>query len=521
VLEDRYCPSGGTLDPTFGTGGLVSTAIGSSQSTPSAVVTQPDGKIVAGGWSENASNLQVFTLVRYDTNGALDTSFGQNGIVQTAVGKSSSWINGLAMESINGDDKIVAVGQGSSSGKSAWAVVRYNLNGTLDTSFNRTGIVLVNSGGTYMNLPAYAVAIDGNGKIDVAGTSMPGSLVDFTLMRLNANGTPDKTFGPSKNGIVTTQIGNSTSEAMALAIQPNGDIVVGGFSVNGYGSQETMAAMRYTAGGLLDSSFGTNGIVAGLIPTGSSGSAGALSVLVLGSGEIILGGYTNNGVLALAGLTSTGQLDTSFGSSGFTVNTTLGSIAGLGLGSNGDLMAAEIKSLPHDSGGNVVQYQEPAVAAFLPSGALDTTFGTGGIAVADFGTNQVGAAAMIVQSDGKIVVVGGEAHGFYLARFLPSAPQIGSFTASPNPVTSGSNLTLTASNLTDSNPNSTITEVTFYYFDNSGNKVTLGTVTQSSGGAWSVTVAITLPVGSYTIDAQAEDNYGVFGDPFALPLTVQ
>jgi uncharacterized delta-60 repeat protein len=519
ALEDRYVPSGGALDPTFGTGGLVSTAIGSRNDNPGAVITQADGKIVAGGYSTNSNGVEEFTLVRYNTNGSLDTSFGQNGIVQTAVGKSHSWINALALESINGVEKIVAVGKGYSSGKpaNAWAVARYNLDGTLDTAFNRTGIVLVNSGGgTGGNEEAYAVAIDGNGKIDVVGASMPGSLRDFTLMRFNANGSLDTTLG--KNGIVTTQIGNIASFAQALAIQPNGEIVVAGLSYDG--SEDAMAAVRYTARGLLDSSFGTNGIVAGLIPANGA-SAGAGNVLVLGSGEIILGGFSHNTVLTLAGLTSTGQLDTSFGSSGFAFDTALGAGGSLGLGSNGDLMVAGITSVPHDSSGNVVQYQEPAVAAFLPGGALDTSFGTNGIAIADFGNIEVGASALTVQSDGKIVVAGGEADGFYLARFLPSAPQISSFTAMPNPVTSGSNLTLTASNITDSNPNSTITQVTFYYFDNSGNKVTLGTATQSSGGAWSVSVAITLPAGSYTIDAQAEDNYYVFGDPFAITLNVQ
>ena len=108
-----------------------------------------------------------------------------------------------------------------------------------------------------------------------------------------------------------------------------------------------------------------------------------------------------------------------------------------------------------------------------------------------------------------------------VARYLSSEPAIGSFTASPDPVTAGGSTTLTASNITDGNLNSTITQVAFYYFDSSGNKVTLGTVTQSSGGAWSLTFTVNLAPGSYTLFAQAEDSYGVFGDPLALTLTVQ
>src|SRR5262249_1648961 len=126
---------------------------------------------------------------------------------------------------------------------------------------------------------------------------------------------------------------------------------------------------------------------------------------------------------------------------------------------------------------------------------------------------------------GKIVAVGYEYNGindtFAVARYLPSEPQIGSFTASPNPVTSGSTLTLTASNIPDGNAGATITQVSFYYFDGSGKKVTRGTGTQTSPGIWTLNFTVNLTAGTCTIYAQAEDSYGVFGDPFALSLTVQ
>src|SRR5262249_52466468 len=110
---------------------------------------------------------------------------------------------------------------------------------------------------------------------------------------------------------------------------------------------------------------------------------------------------------------------------------------------------------------------------------------------------------------------------FAVARYLPSEPEIGSFTASRDPVTSGSTLTLTASNITDGNAGATITQVSFYYFEGTGNKVTLGTGTQTSPGVWTLNFTVNLSAGTYTIYAQAEDSYGVFGDPFALSLTVQ
>jgi hypothetical protein len=104
---------------------------------------------------------------------------------------------------------------------------------------------------------------------------------------------------------------------------------------------------------------------------------------------------------------------------------------------------------------------------------------------------------------------------------LAYGPQIGSVTASPNPLATGSSLTLTASNISDEIPSATITQVTFYYFDGSGTKQVLGYGTQNSPGVWTLTFTVSLTSGTYTVYAQAEDNYGVSGDPLGLTLTVQ
>jgi probable HAF family extracellular repeat protein len=101
-----------------------------------------------------------------------------------------------------------------------------------------------------------------------------------------------------------------------------------------------------------------------------------------------------------------------------------------------------------------------------------------------------------------------------------TAVQIGSFTASSDPVTSGSNLTLTASNITDATPGATITQVAFYYFDGSGTKQVLGDGTPSGTGAWTLTFTVNLGPGIYTLYAQAQDSSDVFSDPLALTLTV-
>src|SRR5262249_22549654 len=126
--------------------------------------------------------------------------------------------------------------------------------------------------------------------------------------------------------------------------------------------------------------------------------------------------------------------------------------------------------------------------------------------------------------DGRIALAGtalvSSNYDFALARFLAAGPQISSFTASPNPVTAGSSVTLTASNITDEIPSASITQVAFYYMDTSGNQQLLGYGTQTSPGVWTFTFTVNLTSATYTLFAQAEDSYGIFGDPVAITLSV-
>ena len=144
VLEDRSLLSGGVLDPTFGTAGI-QTANVVQFSDPMAVATYPstgsanDGKIVAAGWGDlpqkgmgHKPDPQVFALVRYNLNGSLDTSFGGTGQVSTYLGTGAVMAEDVAVQP---DGKIVAVGFVGGQ----FALVRYNANGTLDTSFGTNG----------------------------------------------------------------------------------------------------------------------------------------------------------------------------------------------------------------------------------------------------------------------------------------------------------------------------------------------------------------------------------------------
>jgi uncharacterized delta-60 repeat protein len=171
------------------------------------------------------------------------------------------------------------------------------------------------------------------------------------------------------------------------------------------------------------------------------------------------------------------------------------------------------------------------VARLTSNGAFDQTYGVGGFnssgSTVNLFTYENAFVGLTLQPDGKAILVGttNEAdQKFAVARFDGDpAPQIGSFTASPNPVTASGSVTLTASYLTDTNPGATITQVAFSYLDNSGNQHLLGDAAQTSPGVWTRSFSpstFSLTSGTYTLFAQAEDSYGVFSDPLAITETV-
>jgi uncharacterized delta-60 repeat protein len=222
-----------------------------------------------------------------------------------------------------------------------------------------------------------------------------------------------------------------------------------------------------------------------------------------------------SGLPAVVRLNGDGSLDSTFGSGGV-VTTSVAqsySVSSLTLQTNGKIVAAENTNGSTD-----------AVVRYNANGTLDTGFGSAGAAPVPLATSALGIA---LQADGKIVVAGRGAStqqnstDFVVARYLGDPiPVIDSFTASPNPVPAGGSTTLAASNITDGNPNSTVTQVTFYYYDGTGAKQVLGYGTQRSPGVWTLTFTVSLAPGSYTLYAQAEDSYGAFSDPFALALQV-
>jgi len=177
----------GDLDPTFGIGGKVTTGIG-TDNDGYGVVIQADGKLVGAGETNNGINY-AFALVRYNTNGTLDATFGTGGKVTTAVGTSDDSAYALAIQA---DGKLAVAGETFNGSTWDFALVRYNANGTLDATFGTGGKVTTAVGTS--DEAAYALAIQADGKLVAAGETDVGSNnYDFALLRYNANTTPNTT----------------------------------------------------------------------------------------------------------------------------------------------------------------------------------------------------------------------------------------------------------------------------------------------------------------------------------------
>lgn len=270
----RYLPDG-SLDNTFGTGGIVTTAIGSTQAMAYSIALQADGKIVLSGTAGNG-----FALARYGADGALDTAFGSGGTVVTELGSGLDVARSVLVQA---DGRIVAAGDVNDG--SRIALVRYGADGSLDGEFEGGGLVVTDIG-TSMNRVGGAL-LQPNGKIVIAGTVSDGAKRDFALARYNADGTLDNTFGTG--GTVRTALGAGYDEANGVAVQSDGKLVAAGAS-SGSGRTD-FALARYNADGSLDAAFGTGGKVTTAIGTGDS----IAQAVALRNGGIFLAGYWSGG----------------------------------------------------------------------------------------------------------------------------------------------------------------------------------------------------------------------------------
>ena len=384
----------GSLDITFDNNGIATTSIGTN-SEALAIAIQADGKIVAAGMSSIVNNQNVITLTRYNTNGSLDNSFGNAGIVTTSIGTNS----GAFAIAIQADGKIVAAGGSQVDfDTEVFTLTRFNTNGTLDNTFGNAGIVTTAIQETCF---VSAIAIQADGKIVAAGVSQESfAPYVFTLTRYNTNGSLDLTF--NLDGIVTTPIGTSSGGAMVggIAIQDDGKIVIAGKTYNGSTSFSVFTLARYKTNGGLDNTFGNAGIVTTSIGTYS----GANAIAIQADGKIVAGGQAmgtpnlSQTHFALTRYNTNGSLDNTFDSDGI-VTTTIGTYSG----ANAIAIQADGKIVVAGTAFNFLNVF--ALRRYKNNGFIDNTFGSSGQVNTTY-ENAIQANAIAIQADGKIVAAG-------------------------------------------------------------------------------------------------------------------
>jgi uncharacterized delta-60 repeat protein len=363
----RYKPNG-SLDRTFGTGGKVTTAFGRRSAGANALVRQPDGKLVAAGntYTYNGSKvLEDFVLARYKPDGSLDRSFGRGGKVTTAFGSDYNEAWALVQQP---DGKLVAAGVSFNGSDYVFSLARYKRNGSLDPSFGTGGKVTTGLGAFPTPVGrggVDALLLQPDGKLVAAGRNYDTSGASyFALARYNPDGSLDPSFG--RGGEVTTSFGpdDEMDEALALGLQPDGKLVAAGEYDDGF------AFARYDPSGSIDSSFNGTGKVT--IRIGSQDLVPAVFALVLQpDGKLVAAGTNDH--FALVRYKRNGSLDKGFGRHG-KVTTAFGPHEGGALAlvrqPDAKLVAAGITF--DISGGDF------ALARYKRNGSLDRSFGKGG-----------------------------------------------------------------------------------------------------------------------------------------------
>ncbi len=348
--------------------------------------------------------------------GELDRSFARNGIATLSFAKNTS-ASAQAVALTRGQLIVVAGDLTSPSGSGQIVVARYTSAGRLDPRFGRRGIVRT----TFRRGPTVAgVAVDGRGRIVVAGANGSG----FVVVRYTSAGRLDPSFG--SGGRVMTPFPNGQVNGGAVVLLPGGGIAVAGGVTPPMGTNQGFALARYSSSGRLVASFGSGGRV--FTGFGAGGDTVAAHAIAFSNGKLVAAGlfdnpFTGGGAYALARYSAqSGRLDPTFSDDG-KVSTLLGNEAaaqGVIVDPSGRTVAAGLALLHPGQGDRIV------LTRYARNGAVDPSFGRGGIVATNMPGGDAGANAIARQSNGRLVVAGqalqpGGATSFFgLVRYLPN-----------------------------------------------------------------------------------------------------
>ena len=395
----------GALDPAFGSGGLVTTDVGGNlNSAADGVAVQPaDGRIVVGGSTQLASGRWCFFVARYLTDGSSDQSFGSGGITITDLG-SDAYASAMTLTA---DGHILVAGVSSSM----MTVEQYRADGSLDTSFGSGGVAQVAFPGFPMSeASALQTLSDGTilltGSVSLGYPSYAGSLA---IARLTASGSLDTRFGTG--GLVTTSMSGTSLVSLGSTVTPKGKIVLVGWSWPTADSTSTLIA-QYLANGSVDRSFNRGKPKVVDLAPGQGDSATSVTITSGGTILALSGVSTSSGSeVGLVSLQPNGAFTRAFGSGGIVV-------------SDPTIRSDQPRALLLQSDGKILvagSAQEPDVVRFTSSGALDPTFGSGGVAVAYLPPGGYGQFnGLAARPDGSVIAAGVASGETLLAAFQTS-----------------------------------------------------------------------------------------------------
>jgi uncharacterized delta-60 repeat protein len=395
--------SPGGLDPTFGSGGLVTTDVGGNLNSAAdgVAVQSHDGRIVVGGSTQLPSGRWCFYVTRYLSDGSLDPSFGSGGITITDLG-SDAYADGMTVTT---DGHILVAG----SWNSIMTVAEYRADGSLETSFGSGGIAQVVVPG-FAASAASAVHALSDGTILVTGSANlgdPSFQGSIAAARLTASGLLDTSFGTG--GLVTASTSGTNLVSLGSTVTPRGKIVLVGWSWPTGGSTSTMVA-QYLAKGSIDRSFNRGRPKVVDLAPGQDDSATDVTITSSGATLVLSEVFaaSSGARVGLISLQPNGSFTPSFGFGGPVVaDPTINSDRSRAL-----LLQSDRKILV--AGSN----QEPDVVRFTSSGAIDPTFGSGGVAVAYLPPGGYGQFnGLSARPDGTVIAAGVASGQTLLAAF--------------------------------------------------------------------------------------------------------
>jgi uncharacterized delta-60 repeat protein len=416
----------GDLDPTFGGSGYAIAALGDGADSGEAVVIQGDGKIIVAGASFTGAATD-FAAVRYGPEGAVDSTFGGDGVVTAdfAGGPDHAYDAVLQPEG-----ELILAGSAYSDGAYRFGLARFDSNGAPDAAFDGDGLLTIPFGS--QDASATAVALQPDGKIVLAGYVSTGDDYDIALARVHPNGEPDLAF--SGDGQTTTPVGDGWERAYDLAIQPDGKIiVVGEDRAGGDGTVPQFVVVRYNSDGSLDEEFGTGGIVTTFLGDEPTAQCIAQGVALQDDGKIVVvGQFTQAGYdyFGIARYTTTGSLDAG-GADGFGPDGYVRIAPGYGGLAYDVVIQPDGWIVVAGDGDFGSGYDDFTLMRLNWFGGLDDDFGSGGIAHGSLVPGNDAARGVALQADGKIVAAGSANNDtdddLAVARFLgaeaPPLPQ--------------------------------------------------------------------------------------------------